>query len=86
MATHPDGTLSFQDTLRGLTGQLRGARGGVRRLDAGQITISYTTDSEFNVLRLEVTTAGPHPSGVGDLPTWIVFPRCADLVPALGLD
>jgi hypothetical protein len=49
------------------------------------VTLSYTTDSDFNILTLEVSTAGPHPSGIGDLPAWIAFPGCADLVPALGI-
>ena len=80
-----DGSLVWRDTLQGLTGQLRGSRGGVRQVDAGAITIDYTTDAEYQILSLEITMAGPHPSGVGEPPTWVTFPSCDDLVPALDL-
>lgn len=86
VAENVDGTLVFQDTVRGLTGLLQGADGGVRRIDAGNMTILTTTDADLNIIGVEVTTAGPHPSGVSGPPTWIVFPRCSDLVPALNLD
>jgi hypothetical protein len=85
VAENDDGSLVWRDTLSGLTGQLRGSVGGVRSVDAGVITIDYTTDANYGLLGLEVTTMGPHPSGIGEPPTWVVFPSCADLVPALGL-